>query len=147
MAQALCLCAFCNRSERKLSERAPIKAARPKPPVLQNILRSPTTQADFSRELGRAAEKARSHFVAPTISGNHEQPIHKFPPSKMHIASFSRLKTRLRYRAKGAEEISPGQRPGYRGQAMLFALKGRWGTLRPFRAHYKRDVVCGRGHI
>jgi hypothetical protein len=43
----------------------------------------------------------------------------------MIFGIFLRLKTRVRCRANGAEDASPGQRPGYRAQVSSPALKGR----------------------
>jgi len=40
----------------------------------------------------------------------------------MVFGSFLALKTKPRFRANGAEEASPGQRPGDRAQALSSAL-------------------------
>jgi hypothetical protein len=45
--------------------------------------------------------------------------------SSMPRGSYLFLKTRLRYRANGAEVTSPGQRPWDSSQAISSALKGR----------------------
>ncbi len=52
---------------------------------------------------------------------------------KPPLGSFLHLKKRSRCRANGAENISPGQRPGERIPISLSALKGRRGHPAPFQ--------------